>query len=138
MNLRAKFHAINQKRSTYFTDLVEETGLSEVQIEILVALKELPDSNTFTDILKTKDYAKSYISNAITALVERGYVAKQGSLTNKKVYRLFLLEESQEIIDQYYLCVAQFQRDALHGVSQEDRDGFCAVLDQMESNLNKI
>lgn len=135
MNLRARFHTINLKRSYFFLQLAEETGLNEAQLEILVTLKECPESNTFTEIMRRKDYAKSYVSNAIASLVERGYVVKRSAQGNKKVYNLFLLEKSEEIIQRYYLCVGQFQQEVLKGISESDLNTFQAVLDQMVTNL---
>lgn len=137
LDLKKFFHSIEIKRKLYFDELINSTELNFMEIETLVYLKEFPDNNTFTDIMKSKDYAKSYISTAISNLVDKGYIAKEVSKTNKKVHNLFLLEKSTDIINQYEVCVQSFRNAAFIGVSDEEIQTFEVVLTKILKNLNK-
>lgn len=135
VDLKELFHSVSLKRKLYFTELLEETELNLMEIEVLVFLKCSPENNTFTEIMKSKDYAKSYISKAITNLVEKEYLMKEASPGNRKVYRLYLLEKSQDIIEEYDRCVEQFRRYAFAGISEEELQIFERVMKQMANNL---
>lgn len=135
VDLKELFHSVTLKRKLYFAELLEETELNLMEIEVLVFLKCSPENNTFTEIMKSKDYAKSYISKAITNLVEKGYLSKQASPDNKKVYRLYLLDKSQDIVKKYDTCVEQFRMYAFAGISEEELQVFENVMIQISNNI---
>ncbi|MFI3236429.1 MAG: MarR family transcriptional regulator [Lachnospiraceae bacterium] len=136
MDLKEAFHSINLRRKTYFDDLIDLTDLNLMELEILVSLADYPEQNTFTDIMRSKDYAKSYVSKAITHLVELGYIAKEGIDHNKKVQKLFLLEQSTPIVDSFKSCVDTFRKDAFIGISQQEYEVFEHVLEKISLNLS--
>ncbi|WP_249029031.1 MarR family winged helix-turn-helix transcriptional regulator [Tannockella kyphosi] len=135
IDLRETTHFINLKRKNYFNGLLEQTGLNLIELDILVFLSEFPENNTFTEIMKSKDYAKSYVSKAITNLVNNGYLLKEGSLSNKKVYNLFLLEKGEPIILLYHQCLEEFRNKAFLGIKDEEQKIFENVIQQISNNL---
>lgn len=137
MNFREYFHSISLKRRGYFDPVLEQYGLTMLQLEILVSLHEEPNSNTFTDIMKAKDYAKSHISTAINHLVEEGYIVRKPSATNKKVYYLYLLEKSHPLVTAYGDCIQRFQADAFAGITEEELALYEKILIKMRHNLTK-
>lgn len=137
LEFKGIFHAINVKRKIYFNELLENYSLNMMEVEILATLSECPDNNTFTDIMKMKDYAKSYISKAISNLVERGYIEKRTCENNKKVYNLFLLESSEPIIKQYNECVENFRNDAMAGLKKDQIRIFEQVISKINENLSQ-
>lgn len=136
-DMKEQFHAISMKRKQYFNDVIEKYGLNLMEIEILGFLSEQPQSNTFTDIMKAKDYAKSHISTAITNLVKRGYIEKRSTGSNKKVHQLFLLEQSQAIVEEYHHCAQAFQKDAFVGIKTSEMKAFEQVIGKINANLSK-
>ncbi|MFI3171857.1 MAG: hypothetical protein R3Y58_05790 [Eubacteriales bacterium] len=135
IDLKETFHSVNLKRKTYFDELLEDTDLNLMEIEILLFLKEYPENNSFTAIIKSKDYAKSYVSKAITHLVELEYLKKEAFTDNKKMYQLFLLEKSHQIIEEYNRCVERFRSCAFAGISDEDAVVFERVMQKISQNL---
>ncbi|WP_409967492.1 winged helix DNA-binding protein [Bengtsoniella intestinalis] len=132
---REVFHRINIKRKEYFNELLDVYDLTFMELEILAFLDGEPDSNTFTQIMKAKDYAKSHVSTAINHLANCGYLEKIGASTNKKVYRLHLLEKSAPVLQGYYLCVQAFQTQAFAGITDADLQLFNQVIHQINQNL---
>ncbi len=137
IDLKETFHEVSLKRRMYFDRMIEETELNLMEIEILVFLSQHPESNTFTEIMNSKGYAKSYISKAISNLVKSEYITKESTANNKKVYRLYLLEKSQDIVEAYFRCVTQFRSDAFQNVSDEERIVFENVINKILENLTE-
>lgn len=55
MDYHLFFHNFTLLRKGYFTELMEKTHLSQMELEILVYLGRNPDKNTFTEIQKWND-----------------------------------------------------------------------------------
>lgn len=136
-NLKEQIRKIELKRKNYFNELIEKTDLNLMQLEIMVSLYEFPEQNTFTEIMKSKDYAKSFVSTAINNLVKRGYVKKLPQPCNKKVFTLALESNCEEIIQAYYKCVESFQADAAKGISEEKFQVFKDILIEVANNLTE-
>lgn len=137
MEIREIFHSITLQRKYYFDELLIKHDLNLMELEILVFLYEFPKSNTLTAIFKTKGFAKSHVSNAISNLVQRGYVLKETSDTNKKVHNLTLVEISHNVINDYYSCVNLFRKDAFLDISQQEIEIFEQVVCKISKNLQK-
>lgn len=131
------FHNIILQRKVYFEPLLKEFDLSLIDIEILAFIHEYPKNNTFTDILISKEYSKSHISSSISKLIQREYLIRENSPTNKKVYYLKLIDKSNFIIDEYYRYVGIFQKDALESITQDEIDNFNRLLEKIYHNLQK-
>lgn len=136
MDLRETFHRINLHRKSYFDDLLVRTDLSMLQLELLVSLGEYPETDTFTELLHTKDYAKSHLSTAINGLVAQGYLCKNPNPTNKKVFHLALTAQGQPIVAAYHQCVQAFRQQAFAGVSAAECAIFEQVLQKIERNFH--
>lgn len=136
-NMKEIFHAISIQRKKYFSKMIEKYDLTQMEIDIVGFLSEQPDNNTFTDIMKAKDYAKSHISNAITHLVNGGCIEKCSLDNNKKVHKLFLLNNSKNVIKDYNICIENFRKDALVGIKESEIKIFEQVISKMHCNLSK-
>lgn len=136
-NLKESFHEVDLKRKLFFDYYLSESELNLMEIEILVFLNDYPESNRFTDVMKSKGYAKSYVSKAITNLTEKQYIRKELSSTNKKVYNLILEEKSTEIIYEYKRCILLFRDKAFDNISEEELVVFESVLNKILHNMTK-
>lgn len=137
MDTRENFHTINIKRKSYFDTLIESSGLNLMEIEILAYLDECPNNNTFTHIVKSKDFAKSHISSAINHLSNEGYLLKQMQEGSKKVFNLHLTKKSEDIVKMFYTCVENFRKDAFKDMNEEEIEMFEHLINRMVENLKK-
>ncbi|WP_317856249.1 MarR family winged helix-turn-helix transcriptional regulator [Chakrabartyella piscis] len=137
MDMKELFHTISLKRKFYFDDLLEELDLNFMELEVLDFLNHEPNRNTFTEIIKSKGYAKSHISSAISNLIDKGYLAKEPAPNNKKVFYLRLLEKSEYALMQQEICIKNYQKTAFRGITKEELDTFQTVLMKIESNLTE-
>lgn len=137
MNIKELFHSIMLKRKGYFVTLLEESNLNMMQLEVLVYLEEFPTKNTFTEIMKSKDYARSQISSAISGLIDQGFLRKEPHPTNKKIFHLHALEKAKPMVKEFHRCSDLFDQVAWEGVSPEEYAVFERVHVHMLDNLNK-
>ncbi|MFI3231092.1 MAG: MarR family winged helix-turn-helix transcriptional regulator [bacterium] len=137
MNFHDFFHNISFNRKLYFDDLIEKANLNMMEIEILVYIYRYPDNNTFTEIQRLKNYSKSHISTSISHLIQKDYLARENSLTNKKVYNLRLLEKSEPVIHEYFRCVTAFQKDAFKDINDNELEHFKEILLKISNNLQE-
>ncbi len=137
MDMKDVFHNINIKRKVYFDDLLEELDLNFMELEVLVFLQKEPARNTFTEIMKSKGYAKSHISAAISNLIDKGYLVKEPSPTNKKVFYLRLLEKSEVAITKHNVYLQKFHQKAFTDITKEEFDIFQNVLLKISNNLTE-
>lgn len=137
MDLKELFHTINTKRKVYFDEILEDFDLNFIELEILVFLQNTPNCNTFTEIMNSKGYAKSHISNAISNLIEKEYLVNEADANNKKVFHLRLLDKSAPVAQKYDTCVRNFQADAFANITQDNLDTFEQVLQQISNNLTE-
>ncbi len=136
-DVKEKFHTMLLKRKSYFEELIYGTQLNMIEIEILHFLKQYPQSNTFTKIQESKDYAKSHVSTAIQNLVKKEYLVRTYAPNNKKVFHLQVLDKSKEVIQRYEQCCERFNQVAFQGVNDEEKQAFLNMIDKMIHNLEK-
>lgn len=81
--------------------VAQEQGLSPVQIRILlfVSQKDMPHV-TFTDIAKNFLLTKATVSESIKRLIEKKYLKKIISKSDKRSYYLVLTKKGKDIISQ--------------------------------------
>lgn len=136
MNIKEVFHSINLKRKVYFCDLLESSELNMMQLEILAYLHEFPENNTFTEIMKSKDYARSQISAAISGLIDQSFLNKEPHPSNRKIFFLILQDKALPYVEEYQICNKNFESVALSGISAEEKELFENIYHKMLHNLS--
>lgn len=135
MDIKDALQTIVSKRKIYFDDLLEESELAFMELEILVLMNEHHEKKTFTDIMRSKDYAKSHVSKAISNLVAKRYIEKTACENNKKVFYLQLLDKANYVLEEYYLIEAEYIAKAFEGISQSEAETFTNMLKKISANL---
>ncbi len=104
-----------QSRKLYslmLSPLGEQYGLAQIEIHILLFLKNNPEFNTARDIEKYRGLAKSNISNALERLRRRQLLRVEKDPKNRRINRIYLEEEG----------------DALARILRKRQEEFFAVL----------
>lgn len=130
------FHNITLKRKKYFEKLLLDYELYIIDLEVLYFIYLNPSINTFSSLLASKEYTKSHLSTAINRLIEKQYLSKELSSTNKKVYYLKLEDKSKKIIDEYEICSKKFKSVCHKNITKEEYDAYLAVLIKISQNLS--
>ncbi len=79
-------------------DLATETGLSPIQIQFVLYLKDQPRAHRRVSVLAREfGLTRATVSDAVSTLVRKGLVAKEASTTDKRVAHLALTAEGRKL-----------------------------------------
>ncbi len=120
-----------------FQPLSARYGLTQLEIDILLFLRNNPTYNTARDITTMRGFAKSNVSQAVDRLRQRGYLAAAPEPFNRKVFRLALQKDKQpcveELVHRQELCFSVI----LQGFVPEERDLLQQFLQRADHNIQK-
>jgi DNA-binding MarR family transcriptional regulator len=78
-------------------DLATESGLSPIQIQFLLYLKEQPRAHCRVSVLAREfGLTRATVSDAVSTLARKGLVRKEASATDKRVAHLLLTDEGRK------------------------------------------
>lgn len=118
-----------------FQPLSARYGLTQLEIDILLFLRNNPTYNTARDITAMRGFAKSNVSQAVDRLRQRGYLAAKPEPSNRKVFRLALQKDKQpyveELVHRQELCFSVI----LQGFVPEERELLQQFLQRADHNI---
>lgn len=77
-----------------FTPLLERTGLSMREMNVLLFLANNPQYDTARDVTEFRGLSKSQVSQAVELLVAEGLVSRTPDSSDRRVVHLSLTEEA--------------------------------------------
>lgn len=84
--------------------LGEELGLSQLEMELLLFLRNNPELNTARDAVAYRGFAKSNVSTAVEALERKGWLAVEPDPHSRRLKRLRLRPEKGEELERLSVC----------------------------------
>lgn len=114
-----------------FFPLEKETGLTRIELDILVFLMENPNFNTATAIIDNNHFSKSHVSGALKHMEARGLIRKFFDEKNRKTTYLSLTDDAFDIAQKARDIKESATQSLMNGIEPND------IL-QMLSTLNKI
>ena len=119
----------------------EKYHLTHMEYDILMFLHGNPQHNTAADIVMIRKSTKSHVSVSLKSLERKGLIRRVQSASNKKRIEITLTERSAPIIDAGTQVQAQFSKDVLSGLTQEEKDIcisiFCRIHDNADECMRK-
>lgn len=127
-----------QFHSLVYEETAETLGLNQLEIDILLFLKNNPECNTARDIVNLRGFAKSNVSTAIDGLQKKGYLSVYTDPESRRVRRLALDSQKDVILSQ----LVQIQKDSfaclLSGISEDEFRQAQHFMAQLDSNMQKV
>ncbi|MBS7007379.1 MarR family winged helix-turn-helix transcriptional regulator [Anaerostipes sp.] len=120
-----------------FQPLSEQYGLSQLEIDILLFLRNNPEHNTAKDISSMRGFAKSNVSKAVESLRVQGYLSSFQDPDNRKVHRLTLCSDMEDRIISLSVCQEQCFALLLDGFTAEERCMLQRFFDRIDANITK-
>lgn len=115
--------------------------LTQMEYDILMFLHSNPQHNTAADIVMIRKSTKSHVSVSLKSLERKGLIRRVQSRSNKKRIEITLTDRSAPIIDAGTQVQAQFSKDVLSGLTQEEKDIcisiFCRIHDNADECMRK-
>ena len=119
-----------------FAPLLRKYQLTQAEIDVLMFLSNNPDFDTATDIVNRRGLTKSHVSIAVEHLVGRGYLNRVCDPENRKRIHLTVSSDASEIVQRGRAVQDTYMKTILHDVSEEDRQRFLRMVDQINDNIH--
>ncbi|QJE74692.1 MarR family transcriptional regulator [Aerophototrophica crusticola] len=112
-------------------------GISIPEWRVLAILgREQPLSSN--DIVDRSQMDKAKVSRAVTALVERGILARATHPQDQRLLRLSFTAEGRALYDRVAPLALDWERDFLAGLTAEERAALLGLVDRLEKRLGEM
>ncbi len=129
---------LGNTRREYFKEIMVETGLSYIQIEILLFLEENPQFHSINEIVGEDRSSVSFLSVAFVDLINKDYIQMK---SRKKLWeestdtRYVLTKNAKKVIRVANQRKQEFHKIMYHNISQEEMDMVEDTFIKMTTNL---
>lgn len=128
----------NQGYKTSFSKCSKEYKLTQLDIDVLLFLRNNPINNTAQDIVEYRYLAKSNVSKSIENLRKLGYITSKTDESNRRIQRLFLNEDKLKIIDELLECQTAFFSNLKEEFTQDDIDKIIEYAQRIDEKTKNI
>lgn len=118
-----------------YEHIAEELKLSQLEIDILLFLRNQPEFSTARDIAAYRGFAKSNVSNAVETLRQKGYLSVLTDPNNRKVQRLCLSPERETAIARLRQCQKMEFSLTLADISDEEYHMLHDLMERLDANV---
>lgn len=135
------FNLTQQFQKTYERLLgctAESCGVSRIELDILLFLRNNPGCDTAHDIVRIRRIAKSHVSKAVELLYRRGYLSAETDKADRRIVRLKLLPAAAETVNAGKKAQQTFVREILRGIPEEELQTLRHVLEQINHNVQTM
>lgn len=132
-DLRVIMHGYDvQRRSA-----CREMGVSQMEFDILVFLKNNPGRDTARDIVALRRLPKSNVSQAVELLIGKGLLERRQDTVDRRRVHLSLTEKAEDIMPRLLAAQQRFWEQAFRGFSQEELTCFGGMYRRIVNNLQQ-
>ena len=117
--------------------LGEELGLSQLEMELLLFLRNNPELNTARDAVAYRGFAKSNVSTAVEALERKGWLTVEPDPDSRRVKRLRLRPEREGDLERLAACQNGIFRVLTADFTPEEAETLRVLLDRMGKNVTR-
>jgi DNA-binding MarR family transcriptional regulator len=120
-------------RTTY-DRRIRKLGLTRAQWWVLTHLYR-SDGVTQTELAETLEIEKPTLGRLLDRLEAKGWVRREHDASDRRVWRVHLTDEVEPALRTMRTIAAELRRDALTGISAEERERFVDTLLAIKENL---
>lgn len=115
----------------------EECNLTKPEADILIFIKNNPEYNTATDIVKLRGFSKAYVSKAVEPLLEKQLIKIEVDKDDRRCQHLSLTEKAEPLVDILLKMQNNFIDIITEGIAKEDIRTYIEVMDKILVNSKK-
>ena len=141
LNTTRLLRAVQQFRRYYarqFSGLLEETGLSMREMDVVLFLANNPGCDTARDVTEFRGLAKSQVSAAVDLLAERGLLCRRADGADRRVVRLALTESGAALGRAAREIQGACLRAVFSGLTAAEAEQFQALLEKVLSGAESV
>ena len=121
-----------------FEPLMEQTGLSINEVNVLLFLFNNPGMNTARDITELRGLGKSQVSQAVESLVTHGYLRRRVNERDRRVVHLSITEEGEPLASAARKIQAYAVNELLSELTEDEREQLTELIKKIASNVNSL
>lgn len=125
-------------QETAYAKLMQEYGLTTLDVRVLLFLEEHGSNNTAKDIVKMHFLTKSNVSKSIEALLERGYLKREYDSHDRRCIHLQVQQSAAPVIVEAKKCQQEMFRTIFQGVSEEELEVLRQVSQKIAGNIAEV
>lgn len=118
------------------TPLLEQYGLTRMELDILLFLANNPEHDTARDMVELRHLAKSHVSVGVDSLVRRGLLERCFREGNRKMIHLRLRDGAGEIVAAGREAQRRYGETLFQGFTGDERARLMAMLDRIGDNVS--
>ena len=120
--------------SYQFSPILERTGLSMREVDVLLFLANNPDYDTARDITEFRGLAKSQVSQAVDLLAAEGLLLRTPDLADRRVVHLSITEDGEPLAQEILEVQAQCVQELLSGLTKDQVAQLSMILETVLDN----
>jgi len=115
----------------------QKYGMTRTELDILLFLANNPQYDTAAEIVNIRLLAKSHVSTSLKALEKNGYITKHAVKNDKRLIRLKLTAQSDEVVREGRQRQSDVVNIIFAGLGPEDRERLRFYIAAMEKNIKE-
>lgn len=109
-------------------------GLSQMEADILAFLFNNPGKDTASDIVELRMFPKGNVSQAVDALIGKGFLSREKDRNDRRRIHLHLTAPSVRVLGEIMAARKQFQSVLFSGFTQEELSLFMGFNSRIFQN----
>lgn len=116
--------------------IMDRYDLTRMELDVLLFLQNNPGCDTAAEIVQLQMMTKSHVSKAVDHLTERGFITQNRDEKNRRRIHLTLTDAAAPVLAESLEAQSRIVALMMKGVSQEDNDLMCRVIEQVSRNVS--
>lgn len=116
----------------------EEYGLSQIEMDILLFLRNNPCYDTARDIVEIRHIAKSYVSKTVELLIRKGYLSALEDNADRRMQHLTLLPKADAPVAAGRKAQQAVQELLKAGISDEELAFLENIWRKLSDNIGNL
>lgn len=112
-------------------------GVTQLEIDILAFLRNNPQLDTASDIIRYRLLPKANVSIAVELLIQKGLLVRTPDERDRRRIHLSLLPESEELLAAILERQSVFWETIFDGIPEEEREHFLQLSHLVAINVEK-
>ena len=117
--------------------ICEREGISKVEMDVLAFLANHPERNTAKDITEMRMLPKANVSQAVEALIQKGFLSRTPDKSDRRKIRLFVTESAEQTVNAVHEMQHGFYESIFEGFSAEECSDFTDAVNKITANASK-